>query len=88
MQLLLGSRTGLGLQLGSASVFELKLPLQLIVTGPLISLPGQSPVAGSPIRAGAVAPETVSGPEMRVPQIEIAPGASALTGPAITAPFE
>ena len=29
LQLLLLSRRGLGLQLGSASVFELKLPLQL-----------------------------------------------------------
>jgi hypothetical protein len=34
----------------------------VMVTGPLIRLPRQSPVAGSPIRTGAVAPETVTGP--------------------------
>jgi hypothetical protein len=37
---------------------------------------------------GAVAPETVSDPEMRVSQIEIAPGETAFQGPEIRAPFE
>ena len=60
----------------------------MITTSPVIRLPGQSPVAGSPTSTGAVPPLIDRSPAIRVSQIEIAPGSVAVTPPEMNAPFE